>query len=596
MTRILVFSPYALWTIHTIYEKTITQACEVRGAEIEYLLCDGLLPECDLHWDSKTNSPRPFDICQRCQATAKADMEDVDLPHRWLGEFVSRSEQSEAFAWAQGLKPDDFRDASFKGAPIGSWVLSSVISYFRKYPPDLNDWHAVNVFRGFLYSAAIVVIGLERYLDERNVDAALLFNGRQSIVRVAMELFQRRGIRVLTHERAEYNRGHINAKPNAHCMSPFPFKKVWKQWADVPLTRPSLVAAYEWLTQRQSGVNLAWIPFNKFAEPDTSLRQRLGISGNKRLWTLFTSSTDETAGDPDMKGPFDSQTSWVRDVIHWTSSRDDIELVIKVHPNLGGNLYIGKAASELRLYEEMKETLPPNIHIVLPEDEVSAYSLAKESDVGLTFGSIMGLEMAMLGKLVLVASRALYDEAPQFVSVRSVGELPVMLERCMQPFSSREIRRSAFRLAYYYVCQFELAFPPITVLNIYEAKANYSTKEELIDGYDTSLDRICNFLIEGTPLFDSPTKEELSRSTAEEDAFFDELENGGVLAMDVNQWLEPDAAVSIAEAAVADKSESQSGFGNVGRAAEKWIRQALSRALRVDGGERTHSKSEETQK
>ena len=61
MTRILIFSPYALWTYHTTYEGTIAKACQAHGATVEYLLCDGLLPECDQHWDSKTNLPRPFD-------------------------------------------------------------------------------------------------------------------------------------------------------------------------------------------------------------------------------------------------------------------------------------------------------------------------------------------------------------------------------------------------------------------------------------------------------------------------------------------------------------------------------------------------------
>ena len=71
MTRILIFSPYALWRFHTIYEETIARACRAQGGAVEYLLCDGLLPECDQHWDSKANSPRPFDLCQRCQSAQR---------------------------------------------------------------------------------------------------------------------------------------------------------------------------------------------------------------------------------------------------------------------------------------------------------------------------------------------------------------------------------------------------------------------------------------------------------------------------------------------------------------------------------------------
>ena len=88
---------------------------------------------------------------------------------------------------------------------------------------------------------------------------------------------------------------------------------------------------------------------------------------------------------------------------------------------------------------------------MLPEDSVNAYSLADEADVGLTFGSTIGLEMAMQGKPVLLASRALYEYGSQILTVRSRESLPGMLERCLQASTDREIQREAFRLAHYYI-------------------------------------------------------------------------------------------------------------------------------------------------
>ncbi len=525
MARILIFSPYALWGIHTIYEGVMAKACQARGATVEYLLCDGLLPECDQHWDSKSTSRRPADLCQRCQTAAKSQLDNLGFSYRWLGDFVSKAERSAAFDWAQSLSPDEFRGASFRGAPLGEWVLSSVISYFRQYPPDMNNDHVVEVYRGFLYGAAIVAIAIWKYLEAHSIDAALLFNGRQSITRVAFEIFRQRGIRVLTHERAEYERGHINVKPNAHCMSPEPFKAFWNTWAEVPLDRESLEATLQWLIQRRYGANLAWIPFNTSSVGDSPLRKRMNLSQGKRLWALFTSSTDEVAGDPLMQGPYESQAVWVRDVVEWVGLRDDVELIIKVHPNLGGNPYIGKAVDELRIYQEMKSALPTNVRIVLPEDSVNAYALAEEADVGLTFGSIMGLEMAMLGKPVLLASRALYGYGSHILNIRSRESLPGMLEKCLHAYSDREIQREAFRLAYYYIFVFEPPFPAVTVSGIHEARLNYTRREDMAPGQDDSLDHICNFLIEGHPLFDQPSPEERSRTTADEDGFFEDLAN-----------------------------------------------------------------------
>jgi hypothetical protein len=524
MTKILIFSPYQLWTCHTIYEETIAKACHVRGAAIEYLLCDGLLPECDQHWDSKSTSPRPFDLCQRCQTGAKASLNDLGFPHHWLSEFLVSTEQEALFEWAQSVRPSSLRDAKLHEAPLGQWVLASVVSYFRNFPPDLKNWHVANVYRGFLYSAAIVRAALSNYLDSNAVDAAILFNGRQSITRVALETFKARGIRVLTHERAEYQQGGINVRPDVHCMNLEPFRALWKRWERVPLTREALEVTLQWLIHRRYGANQAWIPFNKASGSTSSELKAARSHQTKRSWVLFTSSTDEIACDPLWQGPFESQVAWVRDVVRWVGSRNDVKLIIKVHPNLGGNSYIGKAGSELKVYEAMKSTLPSHVRIVFPEDSVNAYALADEADLGLTFGSTIGLEMAMLGKPVLLASRAVYEDASEIFTVRSRDSLGETLERCLHTRPNREIQRQAFRLAYYYIFKFELSFPAVKVIDLFQARANYESAQELIQGRDESLDQVCNFLMNGAPLFEQPTAAELGRKTHDEDTFFDELD------------------------------------------------------------------------
>lgn len=526
MTRVLIFSPYALWGIHTIYEETIAKACAVRGAAIEYLLCDGLLPECDQHWDSKSNAPRPFDLCQRCQKQSTANINRLGFSHKWLGQFIGDQDRSEIFTWAQELSPADLRSAVWRESRVGEWVLSSVISYFRQYPPDFKNWHVINVYRGFIFSGAIVATALERYLAENEIDSAILFNGRQSITRVAFEVFRRHEIRVLTHERAEYLKGHVNVRSNAHCMNPDSFKAYWNDWAQIPLKSESLNATLQWLIQRRYGANLAWIPFNKSFAGDRGIRERLGLSASKRLWVLFTSSTDEVAGDPVLQGPYQSQAEWVRDVIQWVRLRNDIDLVIKVHPNLGGNVYIGKATDEVRVYQEMIAELPANVRIVMPDDVVNAYSLADEAEVGLTFGSTIGLEMAMLGKQVLLASRAIYESCSSILVVKNRQSLPSMLEKCLHASTNTASQREAFRLAYYYIFEYELPFPAISVKDIYDADVNYRVPDDIEAGKDKSLDHICNFVINGSSLHDSPSLDDLQRTSVEEDAFFKELARG----------------------------------------------------------------------
>lgn len=525
MAKLLVFSPYATRPHLSAYEGTIAKGCQMRGATVEYLLCDGLPPECDMHWDSfPLHQPRPLDLCERCRAGTKLQINKFDLPHRWLGEFVEPKEREGAFRWAQGLSIEEIPRATYMSYPIGEWVQSSVFSYFRQYPADLSNWRVVNAYRGFLLSGAIVVIGLRRYLSANSIDSALLFNGRQSLTRVAFELLREAQVRVLTHEVPFYQSGNIMVKPNARCWSNQPFHEFWQQWGSIPLSRAALDRTRKWFIDRRYGRNLTWYTYNRSMQSNGNLRQQLGLSKDKKLLALFTSSTEETAGDQELEGAYAVQLDWVRSVLDWVKERNDVELVIRVHPHLAGRTGLTRALDECGFYTQLKTIAPPNTRIILPDEPLNSYALMEEADVGLTFGSSTGIEMAMLGKRVVLAARNFYETGAQIINVRSKESLAQDLERSLEPFSARDVRREAYRLAYYYVFEFELPFPLVTVLGVIKVKLNYDNWSALLPGSDKTLDRICDYLLEARPLFDSPTENDRARTEKEEDEFFDWME------------------------------------------------------------------------
>ena len=181
--------------------------------------------------------------------------------------------------------------------------------------------------------------------------------------------------------------------------------------------------------------------------------------------------------------------------------------------------------------QAMKAAAPRNTRIVMPDEPLNSYALMDEADVGLTFGSSTGIEMAMLGKPVVLAARNFYEMGSQIITVRSRESLPDDLERSLGAFSARELRREAYRLAYYYAFEFELPFPLVSVFGVMDVELNYQGTEALAPGRDKTLDHICNYLLENRPLFDSPTDAERSRRPTDEDAFFDmDGKNAGLFA------------------------------------------------------------------
>lgn len=280
----------------------------------------------------------------------------------------------------------------------------------------------------------------------------------------------------------------------------------------------------KWLIRRRYNRGLTWYAYNPSVTWDGTLRERLNLTPGKKLLALFTSSTEETAGDLELQGAYELQSTWVQDVVEWVKHRSDAELVIRAHPHLAGKSGFTRAIDEFQFYERLKASAPRNTRVVMPDEPLNSYALMDEADVGLTFGSSTGIEMAMMGKPVVLAARNFYEMGSQIINVRSRETLPNDLERSLGAFSVRDLRREAYRLAYYYVFEFELPFPLVSVFGVMDVELNYQGTEALGGGRNKTLDHICNYILENRPLFDPPTDAERSRPPSEEDEFFEWME------------------------------------------------------------------------
>src|SRR3546814_1078514 len=96
---------------------------------------------------------------------------------------------------------------------------------------------------------------------------------------------------------------------------------------------------------------------------------------------------------------------WVRSTIGHFAGRDDVQLVIRVHPaELTGSLRSRQpvAAEIARWYP----ALPGNVFVVGPDSGMSTYEILDHSDCAIIFGTKTGIEIAYAGKPVIVAGEA----------------------------------------------------------------------------------------------------------------------------------------------------------------------------------------------
>jgi hypothetical protein len=152
-TRVLCYAPYNRWALHGRWEMTILQALKLRGAEVQYVLCDGLYTDCDQFWG--VVAPRPANACSMCQMQVVNLVHGMGMDFHWLGRYLQTDEQREAERWADALADDELLTAAYGAWDIAEWIRSSVQSHFRANDIDIARPAVAKVVRSYLYSGLV---------------------------------------------------------------------------------------------------------------------------------------------------------------------------------------------------------------------------------------------------------------------------------------------------------------------------------------------------------------------------------------------------------------------------------------------------------
>jgi hypothetical protein len=549
---VLCYAPYNRWALHGQWEMTILQALKHRGAEVEYVLCDGLYTDCDVFWAS--TAPRPANACGICQAGVARLVTDMGMDFRWLGRHLTTDESRRARFWVDALRADELLGASYGAWPVAAWVRLSLQSHFRANTLDVADPAVERAVRSYLFSGLVACFALDRLLAESAPDVLLLFNGRQSSTRVALELARARGIRVVVHERGLL-REQLSLVENVNCVSLAPLRRFWAEWADVPLTAEEAQTAARVMDERGRGQGLSWKAFTTAPAGAHVVRARLGLSADRPAWVLFTSSDDEVSGDGDWASGFATQGDWIARTIAFARAHPEIDLLVRVHPNTGSSRSTGTNRAQLDELERLGADLPPNVRMIAAEDDVSSYSLMEICAVGLVWVSTVGLELACRGKEVVVAAGNAVHGTAFVRTADEPGSYDAALDALLAVAPgavSAEIRRPALRFAHLFFTRMRVAFPLVRMPTPHTGELAYTSPDELVPGRDAALDRCARIVLDGEPVCPPPTAEERARSTAGEDALLEDFGVRRLTALAFAEELIADATLLMAWAEAFD--------------------------------------------
>ncbi len=231
---------------------------------------------------------------------------------------------------------------------------------------------------------------------------------------------------------------------------------LWAARGGVPLTAEEQRAIEELENARQGAK-----PFGKSdrrwqdvpREGANALREKLGLD-DRPLALLATNVLGDslTLG----RNLFSrSMAEWISRTVRWFAARDDLQLIVRVHP--GERLTHGP--SMVDVVRAAVDELPSHIHLIGPLDKVNTYDLMPLASLGLVFTTTTGLEMAMRGIPVIAAGQTHYRGRGFTLDPSTWDEYFAQLEAALADPQGHRLRDEQVELAWRYAYRFFFEYP-----------------------------------------------------------------------------------------------------------------------------------------
>lgn len=484
-------------------DSVLAVALTLRGADIHYALCDGVLQGCLMATYNDAMPPSLITerrlektYCKACFNRGTGVFRPLGLNEHRLSSYLQPGDYEFAENWARETDPETARERMLDGIPVGEHAYAGALRYYAS--GDLrNEPGSDAVLRRYLEGGALMCLAFARLLREFQPDTVVLHHGIYSPQGVAAQVAKKLGVRVVTwvvaYRRSCFIFSHHDTYHHTLMDEP---PQIWEELT-LNQTQEADLDAY--LASR-SGGSKDWIYFHK--DPDRSFvdyAKANHIDLSKPIVSLLTNVMwDAQIHYP--QNAFSSMKDWLLDSIEYFRGRPDLQAVIRVHPAETR----GAIPARQKTIEEINKAyprIPTNVHLIGPDEDISTYETAAASNAVVIYGTKMGVELTPMGIPVIVAGEAWIRNKGLTIDIRSGEHYRATLDQL--PFENAredfDVERSR-RYAYHF---FFRRMIPLPFLQQNDTSAMFgvhvSNANELAPGRWPGLDVICDGILNNKP-------------------------------------------------------------------------------------------------
>jgi hypothetical protein len=415
--KALFFSPYADVWVHSLPEAEIAEALREDGWEIYRITCDRDFSKHCVSMaakgiDFEADDDTKYAVCSSCVHRQSLLQKSFGFEDGTIGSLIGSEEQAKITAHLAEVTSGNWMTFEIDGAPLGKMAfydfsLTNKLNtttipdnLWASYVSDLNNslktYFAVNIL-----------------LAQKKFDVLITYNGMYATNNVAGYVARKHGCKTWSLHAGQHlvdRYGTISIYESTTLPALAYETREWEEDRSSQVHSKAATKVTSHILELFKATN-RFVYSSPAGDVDIdSLRSTLGVLPNRKVLLATMSSADEIFGakmagvlrNSEIVPPFNDGFEWVSFLVEQLRNRNDLHLIIRVHPREFPNKRESKISQNAAKLRELLSELPDNVSVNWPEQQISLYGLAHIVDVVLNSSSSAGIEMSALGLPVVL--------------------------------------------------------------------------------------------------------------------------------------------------------------------------------------------------
>ncbi len=470
---------------------SLAMALRLRGHEVRGVLCDGVLPICEMNLGHLDRPP-----CGVCSAWASRFEDAFGFEFARLTTSLTPEDRERAEQRVTSIADADLEGFTFEGVEIGVLARRELQRYHRGFVFEPSKDPA---YRRWIVAGVLLVMLARRLFEREQPEILVISSGRTLLAASLSAVARSFGIRAVSWDLEDSHRDGLTFSHDEPAVL-LPLDEAWTHARHEPLSREQRESLTGFL-QRWSRSKDTPFPYNPNPLEDReAIKRQLGLRPDAPLIVAFANAAWDMAA-VDRNVGFTSMFDWLFSLVDYALARPEIDLVIRAHPaeiNVPADLQ-----SRTRVVDEIRHrypNLPSRITLLEGNTAVSSYTLAELAQVPMMYATRLGLELAVRGRRPWMCGQTTYRGRGFTRDVASPQDMIGLLDARTfdEQLSGTEVElaeRFAYLWFFRYVIRHPLLRPPSRRFALPSFRA-------LGPDGDPVIDRIAHAIITGAPFLD----------------------------------------------------------------------------------------------